>query len=101
MCGRAKLESSIASVVMKIGEYSAKSSSRSKVNYVEANSLSFTTAPKRVFEKNYSLATRSSFWFATFTNKITNGSMQCWKIQRRSEEHTSELQSRGYLICRL
>src|SRR2546423_15581134 len=48
-------EISIASVAMKIGEYSAKSLSRSKVNYIEANSLSFTTAPKRVFEKNYSL----------------------------------------------
>src|SRR5439155_24743094 len=24
-----------------------------------------------------------------------------WKISRRSEEHTSELQSRGHLVCRL
>src|SRR5690625_6563427 len=24
-----------------------------------------------------------------------------WQVERRSEEHTSELQSRGHLVCRL
>src|SRR5207253_9819712 len=24
-----------------------------------------------------------------------------WQLERRSEEHTSELQSRGHLVCRL
>src|SRR5207253_6521493 len=24
-----------------------------------------------------------------------------WEVERRSEEHTSELQSRGHLVCRL
>src|SRR5690625_6509669 len=27
--------------------------------------------------------------------------MQSWSVMRRSEEHTSELQSRGHLVCRL
>src|SRR5258707_11736395 len=26
---------------------------------------------------------------------------QCWRTYHRSEEHTSELQSRQYLVCRL
>src|SRR5690625_7081917 len=26
---------------------------------------------------------------------------RCWTQQQRSEEHTSELQSRGHLVCRL
>src|SRR5215203_2396597 len=29
------------------------------------------------------------------------GSFQDWKRETRSEEHTSELQSRQYLVCRL
>src|SRR5207253_9441154 len=28
-------------------------------------------------------------------------SMTCSRLRRRSEEHTSELQSRGHLVCRL
>src|SRR5690625_6169915 len=29
------------------------------------------------------------------------GAVQCWGYNQRSEEHTSELQSRGQLVCRL
>src|SRR3712207_8181104 len=31
----------------------------------------------------------------------TLGGLDCLEVQRRSEEHTSELQSRQYLVCRL
>src|SRR5690625_5750247 len=31
----------------------------------------------------------------------TNASIHCYILTLRSEEHTSELQSRGHLVCRL
>src|SRR5690625_5501308 len=31
----------------------------------------------------------------------TLGNMSPWRFFKRSEEHTSELQSRGHLVCRL
>src|SRR5690625_4969250 len=36
----------------------------------------------------------------TFWEQIKGGD-SCWQPPRRSEEHTSELQSRGHLVCRL
>src|SRR5439155_26485718 len=32
---------------------------------------------------------------------LSTGTSQYWAFGRRSEEHTSELQSRGHLVCRL
>src|SRR3712207_8510687 len=37
-----------------------------------------------------------AFFFTNFTNKA----LPC-SVKKRSEEHTSELQSRQYLVCRL
>src|SRR3712207_7464752 len=34
-------------------------------------------------------------------NTSSGVSWPCWRPCRRSEEHTSELQSRQYLVCRL
>src|SRR5206468_9144655 len=48
--------------------------------------------------------TGSRFWYAIFDDPISrdNGtSNEEWGRQRRSEEHTSELQSRSDLVCRL
>src|SRR5258707_5823359 len=41
-------------------------------------------------------AVGSGFWAG-----IVIGSLRCGKVIARSEEHTSELQSRQYLVCRL
>src|SRR5207253_8922278 len=41
----------------------------------------------------------SGWWEAHRTSRDALGSPIPWK--RRSEEHTSELQSRGHLVCRL
>src|SRR3712207_9086524 len=32
---------------------------------------------------------------------FADGVIRQWPVQKRSEEHTSELQSRQYLVCRL
>src|SRR5439155_10862018 len=42
---------------------------------------------------------RIGFIFAAAGSAIGLGSL--WKFPKRSEEHTSELQSRGHLVCRL
>src|SRR5258707_2667358 len=39
------------------------------------------------------------FWYPT-SNRRVDG-RKVWRIRMRSEEHTSELQSRQYLVCRL
>src|SRR5690625_6365809 len=57
---------------------------------------------------------RSKRWFWSFSNRCkknlasprclspTTWQLLTWsRIQWRSEEHTSELQSRGHLVCRL
>src|SRR5690625_563511 len=47
---------------------------------------------------NYKLAIQS----LTTHSKLINSEIDAWiRIQKRSEEHTSELQSRGHLVCRL
>src|SRR5690625_6463264 len=33
--------------------------------------------------------------------RVFPGSSSSWVVRSRSEEHTSELQSRGHLVCRL
>src|SRR5690625_1658875 len=41
---------------------------------------------------------------ALYTDELfarTQGVLHAWPVQARSEEHTSELQSRGHLVCRL
>src|SRR5439155_6927314 len=39
---------------------------------------------------------------STKMRPLSGGDVQCWShLRRRSEEHTSELQSRGQLVCRL
>src|SRR5207253_10691350 len=35
------------------------------------------------------------------SSDLTRSSIRRWMLERRSEEHTSELQSRGHLVCRL
>src|SRR5690625_7010078 len=35
------------------------------------------------------------------SSQAFNGNISDWDISGRSEEHTSELQSRGHLVCRL
>src|SRR5438445_2345828 len=46
-------------------------------------------------------ATRSaSCWIGAFVAWASSTSLTIWP-RRRSEEHTSELQSRQYLVCRL
>src|SRR5258707_8779247 len=42
----------------------------------------------------------STFLFTPITAKAANGDFS-FPLQLRSEEHTSELQSRQYLVCRL
>src|SRR5207253_4910557 len=38
---------------------------------------------------------------ALFTLRLILSPMPCVRTRSRSEEHTSELQSRGHLVCRL
>src|SRR3712207_8936483 len=45
--------------------------------------------------------TRSRRGCATATGGRASGRAACWRGGSRSEEHTSELQSRQYLVCRL
>src|SRR3712207_9230890 len=40
-------------------------------------------------------------WSLGYTRKRGTQSRGAWRVRRRSEEHTSELQSRQYLVCRL
>src|SRR3712207_6960671 len=55
----------------------------------------------------YTTLFRSNFRPVFFLNQgvaesaIDNGLRDCHKNAQRSEEHTSELQSRQYLVCRL
>src|SRR3712207_8294376 len=47
---------------------------------------------------------RVLFWNAAsrlFIRACTAAMLMCALLRRRSEEHTSELQSRQYLVCRL
>src|SRR3712207_9283171 len=46
---------------------------------------------------------RSWFWSVRVMVPVcpAGGSRWIWRVQWRSEEHTSELQSRQYLVCRL
>src|SRR3712207_7648862 len=60
-------------------------------------------------EANYTLQVQSDSFKAQHTFKLNNlvfsqtGLAEAWLFQKavRSEEHTSELQSRQYLVCRL
>src|SRR5437870_8487088 len=47
---------------------------------------------------------RPNRWAGLLPGRLCNPKIECgWKYSesRRSEEHTSELQSRGHLVCRL
>src|SRR5690625_6885456 len=48
---------------------------------------------KYITSQDYSFSSFTIF-FASFTSSVTS-------LVKRSEEHTSELQSRGHLVCRL
>src|SRR5437660_9620133 len=39
--------------------------------------------------------------FARKDPYVVSGLVKKWEVRPRSEEHTSELQSRGHLVCRL
>src|SRR3712207_8721189 len=43
----------------------------------------------------------TSFWLACLVGGAGDGDTQRRRVAPRSEEHTSELQSRQYLVCRL
>src|SRR3712207_8673303 len=45
---------------------------------------------------SWSLASTSGFWESAKKVQV-----RVWAVVSRSEEHTSELQSRQYLVCRL
>src|SRR3712207_7142641 len=55
----------------------------------------------------YTTLFRSPWWFSSASSRsasFTNGKRERWngsRLSHRSEEHTSELQSRQYLVCRL
>ena len=53
------------------------------------------TAPGRILCLTFTRAAA-----AEMSNRI-NGSLGDWAAADRSEEHTSELQSQAYLVCRL
>src|SRR5258707_738946 len=40
-------------------------------------------------------------WIRCWQSMTPNSSAWAWRASMRSEEHTSELQSRQYLVCRL
>ena len=55
----------------------------------------FRSSDKDTILKNYSILKKD------INAKLTNGCTLVEYTKIRSEEHTSELQSRGHLVCRL
>src|SRR5439155_27153503 len=55
------------------------------------------------FEAYLLRAAASLQYFAEAPNAVLSGRLATWQtlLQFRAEEHTSELQSRGHLVCRL
>src|SRR5690625_6018577 len=51
-------------------------------------------APSNLYKPNVRGVLLSSF-------KTSNGQRKLFQAEMRSEEHTSELQSRGHIVCRL
>src|SRR5439155_5893853 len=46
-------------------------------------------------------ANPSKIWLTSFSTDLRTRVLQAFQTVPRSEEHTSELQSRGHLVCRL
>src|SRR5437870_8602000 len=51
--------------------------------------------------KDFPCATHSPISQAHGDRRAVAKSVSAWRKENRSEEHTSELQSRGHLVCRL
>src|SRR2546429_1741121 len=60
----------------------------------------YTTLFRSVFRSTHSLCLDSS-WLSASWWTMPLWSLRPWSITLRSEEHTSELQSRLHLVCRL
>src|SRR5947209_14958551 len=54
-----------------------------------------------LFDRNYTIVTVNEATFLTNLHRHTDRSSLRPSVGERSEEHTSELQSRQYLVCRL
>src|SRR5437870_10225222 len=54
-----------------------------------------------LFRSKHSAIIKGSFSSAENSSRNTLGCLVCCELFSRSEEHTSELQSRGHLVCRL
>src|SRR3712207_8726180 len=60
------------------------------------------SSPRLTGTPFWSIPTRGSFWISCGRSRRPRArSSWAGPIDRRSEEHTSELQSRQYLVCRL
>src|SRR3712207_7189693 len=60
-----------------------------------------TLFPYTTLFRSWSAASRPTLISRGRTRKSRGGSLAGWSLSSRSEEHTSELQSRQYLVCRL
>src|SRR3712207_7386846 len=58
----------------------------------------FPSLPFAAVRAEQSLSVTAPLWLETDHGRVTPGQI---RDQLRSEEHTSELQSRQYLVCRL
>src|SRR3712207_7330326 len=57
--------------------------------------------PLGVFNPRETARARKGYEVTTAPRVLALCSDLCWRTGARSEEHTSELQSRQYLVCRL
>src|SRR5439155_17203994 len=62
-------------------------------------SCSFKARPTRLRAGSRNCEREEAYWILCTTRQRTLSAV--WARETRSEEHTSELQSRGHLVCRL
>src|SRR3712207_7127706 len=92
-----------------IGDYSFKCTNRTKeIHFTRERKMGFKeTIMFMINMVNKSLQVELNNYFETILNKDNPSTKQAYSKARqnieakRSEEHTSELQSRQYLVCRL